>query len=66
MHIQKTLFLSLLDGLSTNSYTGVIVLGCSNRPYEIDEAILRRLPRQYEFGLPKQAERKEHTENSTG
>jgi len=55
----KALFLSLWDGLSSTRYSGVIVLGCSNRPWEIDEAILRRLPRQYKFGLPNEKERKE-------
>jgi len=55
----KALFLSLWDGLSTTHYQGVIVLGCSNRPYEIDEAILRRMPRQYQFDLPEEVERTE-------
>ena len=57
----KAEFLSMWDGLTsgdgeTFSY-GVIVVGATNRPWDIDEAILRRMPRTLELNLPGPAQR---------
>ena len=35
----------------------VMVLAATNRPSELDEAILRRLPQAFEIGMPDQKER---------
>jgi len=51
-------FLSLWDGLTTSEYSRVIVLGATNRPNDLDPAILRRLPRQFCFELPDLQTRK--------
>ena len=40
------------DGFQTNEHARVMVLAATNRPWEVDEAILRRLPRSFEVGLP--------------
>ena len=53
----KTEFMSMWDGFSTDHNARVIVLGATNRPEELDEAILRRLPRVFEIGLPGCTER---------
>ena len=37
----------------------VMVLAATNRPSELDEAILRRLPQAFEIGIPDQRERAE-------
>jgi len=54
----KTEFLSLWDGFSTDEMAQVTVLAATNRPYEVDEAVLRRLPKQFEVGLPDIEQRK--------
>ena len=38
----KTEFMSLWDGLETNSRSKVIVMGATNRPGELDAAVKRR------------------------
>eukprot|EP00466_Bigelowiella_natans_P015179 jgi/Bigna1/85171/estExt_fgenesh1_pg.C_20359 len=48
----KAEFMSLWDGLIENPSSKVIVLGATNRPEDIDKAILRRLPRKFEFKMP--------------
>lgn len=54
----KAEFMQLWDGLATDQNgTMVIVLGATNRPYDVDPAILRRMPRAFEVGLPSQSER---------
>ena len=46
----KTEFMQYWDGVEGDG--GVIIIGASNRPYDIDEAFLRRMPRSYQIGLP--------------
>ncbi|CAB1115808.1 unnamed protein product [Ectocarpus sp. CCAP 1310/34] len=55
----KTEFMTLWDGLLTERSRPVIVLGTTNRPLDIDPAILRRLPRQFVVGLPETADQRE-------
>lgn len=52
-------FMSLWDGLTTSETAQVTVLGCTNRPFDIDEAILRRMPRSFLFDLPDTQQRVE-------
>lgn len=52
----KAEFMTMWDGLTTSN-AGVTVLGASNRPWDIDDAILRRMPSQFLVNLPDQVER---------
>jgi SpoVK/Ycf46/Vps4 family AAA+-type ATPase len=52
----KAEFMTLWDGLTTEGR--VLVLGATNRPNDIDNAILRRLPKRFAVSLPQFKERK--------
>ncbi|KAL2556277.1 P-loop containing nucleoside triphosphate hydrolase superfamily protein [Forsythia ovata] len=55
----KTEFMALWDGFTTDHNSRVMVLAATNRPSELDEAILRRLPQAFEIGIPDSTERSE-------
>jgi SpoVK/Ycf46/Vps4 family AAA+-type ATPase len=54
--MMKTQFMMLWDGLCTDNST-VIVMGATNRPSDLDKAILRRMPAQFHVGLPNEEQR---------
>ncbi|KAI9332048.1 P-loop containing nucleoside triphosphate hydrolase protein [Obelidium mucronatum] len=49
-------FMAEWDGLHSRN-EGVIVLGATNRPFDLDDAILRRMPRRVLVDLPTEAQR---------
>uniref|UniRef100_A0A8D0ANQ0 Outer mitochondrial transmembrane helix translocase n=1 Tax=Sander lucioperca TaxID=283035 RepID=A0A8D0ANQ0_SANLU len=49
--MMKAQFMSLWDGLDTSSTTQVMVMGATNRPQDVDPAILRRMPTTFHVGL---------------
>jgi len=53
----KTEFMQLWDGFSTDPLANVMVLAATNRPYDLDEAVLRRFSAQFEVPLPDEAQR---------
>ncbi|GJQ14534.1 hypothetical protein GpartN1_g6325.t1 [Galdieria partita] len=55
----KAEFMSLWDGLLSDPSAAVIVVGATNRPWDIDAAILRRMPRSFLVDYPTTCERKE-------
>lgn len=55
--MMKTQFMMLWDGLNTNHEATVIVMGATNRPQDLDKAIIRRMPAQFHIGLPNVEQR---------
>ncbi|PAV16962.1 AAA-domain-containing [Pyrrhoderma noxium] len=52
----KAEFMTLWDGLLSAS-DRILVLGATNRPNDIDSAILRRMPKRYPVSLPDEKQR---------
>lgn len=50
--MMKAQFMSLWDGLITDPNCTVIIMGATNRPQDLDRAILRRMPATFHIGLP--------------
>ncbi|KAK9824386.1 hypothetical protein WJX72_009900 [[Myrmecia] bisecta] len=55
----KTEFMQHWDGFLTNHSGNVMVLAATNRPYDLDEAVLRRFSAQFEVPLPSTLQRME-------
>ncbi|XP_011299589.1 ATPase family AAA domain-containing protein 1-B [Fopius arisanus] len=55
--MMKAQFMSLWDGLITDPSCTVIVMGATNRPQDLDRAILRRMPATFHIGLPNEQQR---------
>ncbi|KAM7527077.1 hypothetical protein LguiB_030487 [Lonicera macranthoides] len=52
MRKMKNEFMVNWDGLRTKEKERVLVLGATNRPFDLDEAVIRRLPRRLMVNLP--------------
>jgi ATP-dependent 26S proteasome regulatory subunit len=52
-----TEFMQEMDGLKTSTEDNVVVIGATNRPFDLDDAVLRRLPRRLLVDLPGEKER---------
>ncbi|XP_006625621.2 outer mitochondrial transmembrane helix translocase [Lepisosteus oculatus] len=57
--MMKAQFMSLWDGLETGSDCQVMVMGATNRPQDVDPAILRRMPTTFQINLPSQKQRQD-------
>ncbi|XP_056313440.1 outer mitochondrial transmembrane helix translocase [Danio aesculapii] len=57
--MMKAQFMSLWDGLDTGENSQVMVMGATNRPQDVDAAILRRMPTAFHVGLPNAVQREE-------
>ncbi|XP_043197489.1 outer mitochondrial transmembrane helix translocase-like [Amphibalanus amphitrite] len=56
--MMKAMFMSLWDGLISDSERCVLVMGATNRPQDVDKAILRRMPAAFHIGKPTLPQRK--------
>ncbi|CAO3595058.1 unnamed protein product [Absidia cylindrospora] len=56
--MMKAEFMSLWDGLTTGEDHRIVILGATNRPNDIDAAILRRMPKRFAIRLPTEAQRR--------
>uniref|UniRef100_A0A7N0UTJ5 AAA+ ATPase domain-containing protein n=1 Tax=Kalanchoe fedtschenkoi TaxID=63787 RepID=A0A7N0UTJ5_KALFE len=57
MRKMKNEFMVNWDGLRTKDTERVLVLAATNRPFDLDEAVIRRLPRRLMVDLPDVANR---------
>lgn len=48
----KNEFMAAWDGLRTKEKDRVLVMGATNRPQDLDEAVVRRMPRRLMVDLP--------------
>ncbi|CAL3969919.1 hypothetical protein PZA11_007532 [Diplocarpon coronariae] len=58
----KAEFMTLWDGLTSSNEAGlparIMILGATNRIQDIDEAILRRMPKKFPVSLPSNSQRR--------
>ena len=55
--MMKAIFMSLWDGLESDPAARIVILGATNRPEDVDPAILRRMPLRFQVGLPDSQQR---------
>jgi len=53
----KSCFMSLWDGILNDKSSQITIIGCTNRPSAMDEALLRRMPHTFHVGLPNTEQR---------
>uniref|UniRef100_H2Y7W2 Outer mitochondrial transmembrane helix translocase n=1 Tax=Ciona savignyi TaxID=51511 RepID=H2Y7W2_CIOSA len=55
--MMKATFMSLWDGLVSDNESQIMVMGATNRPQQIDQAILRRMPIKLNVPMPDAKQR---------
>jgi SpoVK/Ycf46/Vps4 family AAA+-type ATPase len=55
--MMKAQFMMLWDGISSHKRCQVVVMGATNRPIDVDKAILRRMPAMFKIDYPRKSER---------
>ncbi|KAJ1976541.1 mitochondrial dynamin GTPase Msp1 [Dimargaris xerosporica] len=64
--MMKAEFMSLWDGLTTQEGSRVLIMGATNRPLDIDSAILRRMPKRFYLQPPNAHQRQQILELMLG
>jgi len=57
--MMKAQFMSFWDGLITDQNCTVIIMGATNRPQDLDTAILRRMPATFHIPMPNADQRRQ-------
>ncbi|XP_047233199.1 outer mitochondrial transmembrane helix translocase isoform X1 [Girardinichthys multiradiatus] len=57
--MMKAQFMSLWDGMDTDHHCQVIIMGATNRPQDLDSAILRRMPTRFHINQPSERQRED-------
>ena len=55
--MMKAEFMTLWDGMSSMD-SRIVILGATNRPHDLDKAILRRMPKRFPVNPPDLEQRK--------
>lgn len=50
--MMKALFLSLWDGFHSDPFCRIVIMGATNRPQDVDPAIIRRMPARFYIKMP--------------
>ncbi len=50
--MMKAQFMSAWDGFSSDKCCRVVIIGATNRPDDVDKAILRRMPARFHIKSP--------------
>ena len=58
--MMKTQFMTLWDGLVSNQSNRILIIGATNRPQDVDSAILRRMPALFNIGMPVNLKKKDY------
>ena len=56
--MMKAEFMTLWDGLSSAENTQIVILGATNRPNDMDRAIIRRMPKRFAISVSQTDQRR--------
>ncbi|XP_053211867.1 outer mitochondrial transmembrane helix translocase-like [Panonychus citri] len=57
--MMKAQFMTLWEGILSSKKSQIVLIGATNRPQDVDKAVLRRMPCMFQIDLPKETERRQ-------